>query len=267
MALTDARVLRDITFAEYPGFRPVSLDLHRPADGPAAVPVILELHGGGWRAGRRGQFTPLVSEERSFGRIVAAGFAVAAADYRLSAEAPFPAQLDDVMQAIGWIDEHGPEHGLDPTRIVLWGGSAGGTLAALAGLQGHPSVRGVIDWYGPSDLLEMAEFSAATGAERPTREDHWLGAPVESVPDLARAASPAHVPAAGAPPFYLAHGLDDTAVPSAQSELLAEALARQGVSVEFHREPGVGHFWRGASDAVTDSLFDRAIDFARRVTG
>jgi acetyl esterase/lipase len=262
-----ARVLRDLVFAEYPGFRPVTLDLHLP-DAPDAAgpsPVVLELHGGGWRVGTRAQFTPLVSEERSFGRIAAAGFAVVAADYRLSGEATFPAQVHDVERALGWIGEHADEHGLDATRVVLWGGSAGGTLAALVGLQGHPSVRGVVDWYGPSDLFEMARFTAGRDAPGESREDRWLGAPVMSVPDAADAASPARHVVAGAPPFHLAHGADDTDVPPAQSELLAEALRARGVEVELHLEPGAGHFWRGATDEATDALFDRAIAFARRV--
>ena len=69
----------------------------------------------------------------------------------------------------------------------------------------------------------------------------------------------------GAPPFHLAHGADDTDVPPAQSELLAEALRARGVDVELHLEPGAGHFWRGATDEATDALFDRAIAFALRV--
>ena len=248
-------VIRDLPFVSYPGFRPLSLDLHLPAVTPA--PVILELHGGGWRVGTRAVFTPLVSQERSFDRIVAAGFAVAAVDYRLSGEAHFPAQVDDVLAALDWIGTR-PE--LDASRVVLWGGSAGGTLAALAATRRPSAVRGVIDWYGPSALLAMPRV------EEPSREDLWLGAPVPTVPELATAASPARQVVPGLPPFHLAHGLDDHDVPPAQSELLAAALRGVGVSVELHLEPGAGHFWKGASDAATDALFDRAIDFAQRVT-
>ena len=150
--------------------------------------------------------------------------------------------------------------------MVLWGGSAGGTLAALVGLQGHPSVRGVVDWYGPSDLFEMARFTAGRDAPGESREDQWLGAPVASVPDAAAAGQPRAAGRRGC-----------TAVPPrtrrrrhrraarAQSGLLAEALRARGVEVELHLEPGAGHFWRGASDEATDALFDRAIAFARRV--
>lgn len=258
-------VLRDVVFAEHPGFRPVSLDLHLP-DPPGPHPVVVFLHGGGWRLGRRGQFSPLVAEADSFGRIVAAGFAVASADYRLSGEARYPAQVEDARLALDWVRAHAGEYGLDPARMVLWGASAGGTLAALVGLEAPEGVRGVVDWYGPADLDAMARFSAERGAEEPTREDDWLGAPVSSVPGLAAEASPARRVRPGAPPFHLAHGADDDAVPVAQSRALAGALEAAGVETELHVEPGVGHFWRGASAEVSASLFDRALDFARRVT-
>ena len=252
-----SRVLRDVVFAEYPGYRPLSLDLHLPAgDGPH--PVVLQLHGGGWRVGTRAVFTPLVSVARSFGRITEAGFAVAAVDYRLSGEATYPAQVDDVEHALDWIRER-PE--LDAARVVLWGGSAGGTLAALLGMRRAADIRGVIDWYGVSDLLEMPR-----DASGPSREDLWLGGSVTSIPELAIQASPARNVVHDAPPFLLAHGVDDTDVPPAQSELLAAALRAADVDVELHLEPGAGHFWRGLGEEATDALFERAIAFARRVT-
>jgi len=252
------RVLRDVVFAEYPGFRPVSLDLHLPVgDGPH--PVILQLHGGGWRVGTRSVFTPLVSEEHSFGRIVAAGFAVVAADYRLSGEAHFPAQVDDVERALDWIRER-PD--LDSSRVVLWGGSAGGTLAALLAFRRPTDIAGVIDWYGVSDLFEMATVDATAES----REALWLGAPAADIPDVATAASPTRNVVDDSPPFLLVHGLDDTDVPPAQSELLAAALTRSAVGVQLNLVPAVGHFWRNATEESTDELFSEAISFAERVT-
>lgn len=261
--MNPGRVLRDIVFARHTGFRPLSLDLHLPA-GEEPAPVIVQLHGGGWRQGSRTSFSPLVSAEDSFGRMVAAGFAVAAVDYRLSGEAVFPAQVDDVRAAVAWIRAEGERFGLDGSRLVLWGGSAGGTLAALIGLEEGAAVRGVIDWYGPSDLLAMGEFTRGVDAPGESREDQWLGASVFDVPDTAKAASPAFRVHAGAPPFYLAHGADDNDVPPSQSRRLADALSAVGVDVQLHLEPGAGHFWRGVSDQ--SALFDAAIGFAQRVT-
>ncbi|GAA1002093.1 hypothetical protein GCM10009563_32920 [Subtercola frigoramans] len=173
-----------------------------------------------------------------------------------------------MLAALDWIDMHAEEFGLDASRVVLWGGSAGATLAALAAMRRPQAVRGVIDWYGPADLFEMAAFTAQKGVDGAgtSREDLWLGAPVLSIPDRAAAASPARQAAAGLPPFHIAHGSADTEVPPVQSELLADALRAVGVDVELHLEPGAGHFWKGADDDATAALFDRAIAFAIRVT-
>ena len=250
----------EIDFAQPDGFRPLSLDLRVPA--VAGAPLVVFLHGGGWLRGSRKVFTPGISDARSFDRIVAAGFAVASCEYRLSGEARFPAQLDDVDAALAWLHTHGADHGVDASRIVLWGVSAGATLAALTGLS-RDDVRGVVDWFGPADLFAMA---GAVTADPPaeTREARWLGGTAVDLPDAARLASPALQVHAGAPPFHIAHGTDDEHVPLSQSAALATALHRVGADVDFHEVPGGKHFWQGLDD--TDPLFDRALEFVRRVT-
>ncbi|MFC5791635.1 alpha/beta hydrolase fold domain-containing protein [Agromyces tardus] len=250
----------EIDFAQPTGFRPLSMDLRTP--DAAGAPVVVFLHGGGWLRGSRKVFTPGIGVAQSFDRIVAAGFAVASCEYRLSGEARFPSQLDDVDAAIDWLREHGSEYGADASRLVLWGVSAGATLAALTGLR-RDDVRGVVDWFGPADLVALAELDTGEPAEA-TREARWLGAPAAQLPDAARAASPALQAHAGAPAFHIAHGTADDLVPFAQSEVLAEALRAVGVDVEFHPVPGGGHFWQGVDD--TGPLFDRALDFVARVT-
>jgi len=264
-----SRVIRDIPFAADAGFRPLALDLHLPSDEVARpLPVVVELHGGGWLRGSRREFTPLLTDAESFDLITAAGFAVVAADYRLSGEARFPAQLDDVRRALAWVAGAGAEYGLDADRVVLWGGSAGGTLAALVGLEPGARVRGVIAWYGPSDLFAMEAHTRSLGVDAPgeSREDRWLGGWVAEIPDAARAASPVSHVHAAAPPFHLAHGEADDAVPLAQSESLAAALRAVGVEAELVVEPAAGHFWRDAAPDRVQALFERAIAFARRVT-
>ncbi|MEU1972143.1 alpha/beta hydrolase [Microbacterium sp. NPDC019599] len=250
----------EIDFAQPEGFRPLSLDLRTP-DAEAA-PLVVFLHGGGWLRGSRRTFTPGISAAQSFDRIVAAGFAVASCEYRLSGEARFPAQLDDVDAALAWLRTHASDYGVDAVRPVLWGVSAGATLAALTGLR-RDDIAGVVDWFGPADLFTLAELD--TG-ERPedTREARWIGGPAASFPDAARAASPALQAHPGAPPFHIAHGTADELVPFVQSEALAAALTTVGADVEFDAVPGGGHFWQDVED--TALLFDRAIAFCRRAT-
>lgn len=254
------RVTRDIEYSQPEGFRALSLDLRTPDRSNA--PLVVFLHGGGWLRGSRTVFTPGISDAQSFDRIVTAGFAVASCEYRLSGEARFPAQLDDVDAALAWLHTHGAEHGVDAARVVLWGVSAGATLAALAGLR-RDDVRGVVDWFGPSDLFAMAAVTTGEPPEQ-TREARWLGGTAADLPDAARLASPALRVHAGAPPFHIAHGTADEHVPYAQSEALAAALRAVGADAELIAVDGGRHFWQGLDD--TDPVFDAAIDFARRVT-
>jgi acetyl esterase/lipase len=217
-----------VIYREVPGFRPLELDLTAPDD---AVATIVYLHGGGWRRGSR--LTPLPGFEHLAGELVAQGFRVAVADYRLSGEATFPAPLEDVRAAIEFVRDGKP--------LFLWGESAGAHLGLLAGLTGS-TVDAVVAWFPPTDLLGL------TGDV--SREAALLGAPPESVPDLAREASPLTHAHAGAPPVLLMHGSDDDLVPAAQSVRLAEALRAVGAPVELHLVPGARHRWTGADPAA-----------------
>src|SRR6478735_6481367 len=245
----------EVDFAQPEGFRPLSLDLRTPdVDG---APIVVFLHGGGWLRGNRKVFTPGISDAQSFDRIVAAGFAVASCEYRLSGEARFPAQLDDVDAALAWLYAHASDHGIDASRIVLWGVSAGATLAALTALR-RDDVRAVVDWFGPADLFTMAEHDLGE-APADTREARWIGGPAARHPETARLASPVHQVRPGAPPFHIAHGIADEHVPFSQSVELADALRGAGAEVDFHPVQAGRHFWQGYAD--TGPLFDRAIDF------
>jgi acetyl esterase/lipase len=270
----DGSMRRAVPYAVRPGFRPLQLDLYQPA-GDAPHPVVLFLHGGGWRLGSRGTFCPTWRHWRAdpFARIMAAGFAVASAEYRLSGEAVFPAQLDDVTDALRWICARADELGVDTDRVVVWGESAGGHLAALLGLaatRARPgAVAGVVDWYGPSDLTTLAEQARPDAVARSdaadSREALLIGAPAAEEPELARAASPVSYVHASAPPFHIAHGTADRFVPVAQSEELAEALRRAGVPVELDLIDGADHMWQGATDP--ERILARALAFAKRISG
>ncbi|MEV6171582.1 alpha/beta hydrolase [Streptomyces sp. NPDC051954] len=265
-----------------PGYRPLALDLYTPV-GKGPFPVIVYLHGGGWRLGSRREFGPAFDglTPDPWTTLTRAGFAVASVDYRLSGEAPFPAQVHDVKAAVRWLRHRHGELNLDAEHIVAFGESAGGHLAALLGLtpdhaelEGTVGVTGpssrvtaVIDWYAPTDLLALSRHTPPAppgGAGQPSREALLLGNQAQQVPHLARLASPvAHVSAA-APPFHIAHGADDRLVPSGQSQALTTALRSAGVPVDLHLVEGAGHLWTGADDATP--LLDTAIKFAQAVT-
>ena len=267
--MTDVVIRSGVVVRQVEGFRPQCVDLYMPADGAQAVCVYL--HGGGWRVGSRragpGPLSP--TSGRLFERMAAQGLAVASADYRLSGEARFPAQLDDVLATFRWLrDDCADVAGLP---LVVFGVSAGGHLAALASLaslaslDGSVAVRAAALWYAVTDLLAMPEDLAAAGVvledREASREARLLGAPAADVPQLARAASPVMQVRAGAPPFLLLHGDADRAVPFSQSQRLHDALLSAHNSSTLETVAGYDHMFRAMPDADVEALVDRTCAF------
>ncbi|WP_017627290.1 alpha/beta hydrolase [Nocardiopsis chromatogenes] len=216
------------------------------------VPVVVWLHGGGWFTGDR-------SMAPDPGRtLIARGIAMASIEYRLSGQATFPAQLHDVRSAIRFLRSRADRFGLDPEAIGLWGSSAGGHLAALAGVCGHRAalpgetgsdasdarVQAVCDGYGPVDLhLAVAEaghgIPSLSGADAP--EARLIGGHPAQMPERARAACPLTYVTGEAPPFLIAHGTDDVLVRPKHSVMLHEALQGTGVDSVLYLVDGYRH--------------------------
>ncbi|MFE9769102.1 alpha/beta hydrolase fold domain-containing protein [Streptomyces sp. NPDC005808] len=252
----DVRRYDGLSYATNSGYRARLLDLSVP---PAAEPpgVVVWIHGGAWMEGDRRHPPPTVSADLLFGSLLRAGLAVATIDYRHAREAPFPAQLHDVKAAIRYLRHYAGQLAIDGTRIGVWGESAGGHLAALAGLTGaaHPSLEGaegiaegdttvaaVVDWYGITDV-------GALLPDRPGPDDPFVtllgGEPADRT-SLAAAASPLNHGGAPAPPFLLMHGTHDTLVPIEHSERLAELLRAAGNHAELVAVPGAEHIFLNA---------------------
>ncbi|WP_433124414.1 alpha/beta hydrolase fold domain-containing protein [Micromonospora sp. CA-240977] len=255
---------RDIVVNEVPGFRPLTLDLVVPAAVPDPVPVLVWIHGGAWLFGSPKHPADWLMRADPFTAAIRAGFAVASAQYRLSGEAPFPAQLDDVKAAVRWLRRNGDQVGVDRGRIAVWGESAGGHLASLVALTGvdqdDSRVDAAVCWYAPANLLTMqsqAHPSATIdhdAADSP--ESLLIGAALTEHPELGRAASPITHVTGQAPPMLLVHGDQDLVVPVGQSEELAAALAAAGAEVELSVVPGADHCFAGVplEPVVRDSL-------------
>jgi acetyl esterase/lipase len=268
------RLLTGVPYAAIPGVRPLELDLYLPA-GEGPHPVALFLHGGGWRLGSRRSGGPAFPGRSLFERVARAGIAVASADYRLSGEAVWPAQLSDAKAAVRWLRARADELGVDGDRIAAWGESAGGHLAELLGLVADPALEGdvgvtgpssavvaVAAWYAPSDVAAVATDTGADPADATTREAQLLGAAPATVPDVAAQASPVGHVRGDVPPFLLLHGRADRFVPCVQSERLSAALSDAGADVELHTYDGADHMWLGAPEAAADAL-DRTVAFLR----
>ncbi|GAA4811666.1 alpha/beta hydrolase [Streptomyces ziwulingensis] len=265
-------LLRGAVYAVPDGSRPLAVDVWLPEDATGPVPVVVFVHGGGWRTGLRDDLGPRFRDWRPgpFARLAQAGFAVACPDYRLSGEAPHPAQRDDLAALLDWLRTRAADLGLDTGRTVLWGESAGGHLAALTALtQPTGTISGCVTWYAPTDLPALAEDRPegtydprdATGFEA-----LLLGGAPADLPEAARDASPVAHAGADSPPFLLLHGTDDVLIPARQSVRLAEALRAAGHHPDLRLLSGGNHLWVGLSDADVAECYTRTVEFARRCT-
>lgn len=222
------------------------LDLHIPLTDAGAVPVVLWLHGGGWFTGDR---TLAPDLEAIAGRT---GIAFASIDYRLSGEAAFPAQLDDVIAAIRHLRTQGAQWGIDGQRIGLWGASAGGHLAALAALAASSTAAGapedarvscVVACYPPVDLeLIIAQRPAGWSWDQ-TPEGRLLALDpqTEAGSRKARAANPLNHVSDQAPSFLLCHGTSDALVPPIHSEMLYQRLKSHSIHAQLYLLEGYRH--------------------------
>ena len=252
---------RAVIFGEKDGFRALELDVYGARKSSEPRPLVLYIHGGGWRVSSR-QRAPRETRAWTpgfFERVVDAGFVVAANDYRFSGEALYPAAVEDTGDALLWLRKHAADYGIDPARVVLWGQSAGGLLAAMVGLVGGLGpIRGVVCWYPLTDLASLDHDDESSFAAL------FLGGPIGQRLDLARLASPTHHAHKDAPPFLLQHGTNDTMAPFDQSVRLRDALINAGASARLEAVEGAGHFFEGSDDV--EAIFGRALEFLRSVT-
>ncbi len=207
------------------------LDVFVPPGPPK--PLVVWIHGGAWQNGNK--------ENAPSMQLLPAGFAAASIRYRLSQQAPMPAQIDDCRAAIRFLRANASKYGYDATKIGIWGSSAGGHLVALLGTigEGADKVQAVVDWFGPTALRRMAMYPSRMDHNSPEApEARLIGGPVQQNPELAEKANPISYVSKDDPPFLIQHGDADPLVPIEQSELLRDALAKAGVPVEltiFHR--------------------------------
>ena len=269
--------LRDVTFAQLAGFRPLTLDLYVPPKTGAPKPAIVFIHGGAWRHRTARDGGTLKDFPAVLASIAARGYVVASVNYRFVGEARFPGPVQDVEMAIRWLRLHASEYGVDVGRFVAWGSSAGGEIATVIGAgcgvkeleppgpnpgaaaspapaagsaaakKSGPSpstcVQGVIDWYGIIDLeSNPADLGKTDVPGIHAHEDAYLGCDVPKCPPgLARSASPLAYIDSKDPPFLIQHGTADVTVSPKQSQRLYDALRAAGVPAELVLYPNVAH--------------------------
>lgn len=259
---------RDLSYVEA-GHERQKLDLYLPERSEKPLPVLLWIHGGGWRNGSKDMCPPL---RQGF---IGKGYAVASLGYRLSGDAIFPAQIEDVKAAVRWLRANAGRYKLDAKRFAAWGSSAGGHLVALLGVTGEVGdfdkganldqssrVQAVVDYYGPADFMRFVNTPGyESHRTRNSPENLLVGGIISEQPELAARVSPVTYVTPEDPPYFIVHGDADPTVPINQSESLHAALRKAKVESTLVVIPGGRH---GGPEFSAPDLLQRIEAFLAR---
>jgi acetyl esterase/lipase len=273
----------------------IKADVYGAAD--ATRPVVIWIHGGALIMGNREQM-----DRALLGKLLNAGYVVVSIDYRLAPETKLPAILEDLQDACRWVREKGPElFHVDPKRIAVMGGSAGGYLTLAAGFRVEPRPRALVSFWGYGDIAgpwysRPDPFYSKMAAVPKEEAAKAVGGPVLSEssgknnrgrfylycrqqglwpkevtgfdPDKQPKAFDEFCPvrnvAANYPPTLLIHGTKDTDVPYELSAMMATELKRKGVEHELVTVEGAGHVLGGAKPAVVAGIHDQVVAFLKK---
>ncbi len=228
-AIQDRVTIREGVVFGTGGGRELRCDIFEPPPAVKNGVGVLLLHGGGWSGGDRSQL-------KGYGVLLGRrGYTCIASEYRLTGEALWPAQIEDVKCAVRYFRSNAVEFGVDPDRLVVSGNSAGGHLSLMAAAATTPAFEGDGGNAGVSSAVAATiAFYPPTGLDRRA----WGGLPAlfgeGAVPETMSAASPLSYATAGFPPTLLIQGNKDEIVPAAEATNMYEALDKAGVPVELH---------------------------------
>jgi acetyl esterase len=231
--------------------------------GVTNAPAAIIVHGGGWvRGNREVDVAPL------FKPLSDAGFAWFSIDYRLATDVTqFGAAIDDVEQAIRFVDAHAAEFHVDPQRLALIGESAGGQLAAMAALRGPAPVKAVVALYAPTDLVTLVKSSDYIPARirQSVQGTPWEALILAGLAQL----SPINNVRRDMPAFLFIHGTEDPLVPFAQSREMCARMRQAGASCEVFPVEGAGHGirWWESYPEFSSAYKQKMVDWLRKQLG
>ena len=235
-------VRRDLVYTPEGWPEKIPADLFRPRSG-GRHPAVLLIHGGGW-TGKDGrwQVEPIAKQ------LVRRGYVVLNVTYRLAPKYIYPAPVDDMREAVKWMQDHAVELGIDPARIAVFGYSAGGYLAAMTAYT-QTDIRAVVAGGTPGDLALYPGGDLVP---------QCLGGTRQEIPKRFREASPANYITPQSPPTFIYHAVEDQLVPREHAWAMITGLEKSGVPHEV--------YWINGRDHVPAFLFPasaitRAIDF------
>jgi acetyl esterase/lipase len=218
------------------------LDVYLPA-AKAPFPVVIMIHGGGWVMGDKREYATSNKTKALLDR----GYAVIAINYRLSGVAKFPAQIQDVKAAVRYVRANAEKYKLNSNKIAAWGTSAGGHLTALLATSAgeklfddanlgnanqSSAIQAAVDWFGPTDFLQMDAQSVAQGCGagghdlKSSPESALMGFEIQTNKTKVANANPITYVSTSTSPMYITHGMSDCTVPLGQSQILYDAILK-----------------------------------------
>jgi acetyl esterase/lipase len=261
-------VQRDLEYAKA-GDVSLKLDVYQPkAESAKPRPCVVWIHGGGWQNGNKSNGARML-----VGVLASGDYVGASVGYRLTDVASWPAQINDCKAAIRYLRANATKLGIDPNKIGVWGGSAGGHLVSLLGTSGDvPELEGnlgttgvssrvtcVVDFCGPADF-------ALFGLDSPRLNESnnsvykLFGGPPKDKADTAKQASPVTYVTKDDPPFLIMHGTADPLVPINQAQRLHDAQQQAGCSTLFVKVIDGGHgFFSPAIASRVKDFFDKQL--------
>jgi acetyl esterase/lipase len=243
----DIEEIKNIEYKSING-KSLQIDMYRPRDNSKPAPLLVFIHGGGWKGGERSDYLVYLVP------FAKKGYVTATVSYRLIQDGTYPACIEDITDAVKWFFRNGDTYGYDPDKIALIGGSAGGHLSLLAGYGWESSssgsdstssffkihkIKAVVDFYGPADLTTEygRNHDLVTGL---------LGKRYEEAPEKFKDASPMYHLDKNDPPTLIFQGSSDNLVPASQSVMLKEKLDSLGIPAELYCLP----LWPHTMDIV-----------------
>jgi acetyl esterase/lipase len=242
----------------------LQMNIARPKNGKGPLPAVLCIHGGGFRAGHRDGYNNLII------RLAQRGYVAATVSYRLAPKYQFPAAVHDTKAAVRWLRANAAKYQIDPARIGVTGGSAGGHLAQFLGVTAgvrrfegdggnadqSSAVTCVVNVYGPSDFTKSYGKSVDAAEVLPL----FLGGNLETARHQHIVSSPLYWVTPLAAPTLCIHGTDDKYVAHEQAVWLIDRLKGADVEAELLTLEGAGHGFKGKDAEVADEALFRYFD-------
>ncbi|MBG7609101.1 MAG: alpha/beta hydrolase [Verrucomicrobia bacterium] len=240
---TDFTSRKDVVFTSEKWPAPLAADTYKPSS-QKPTPAVLLIHGGGWNDKERRSDMARIAKA-----LAKRGYFVMNTTYRLTPDWKFPAQAEDMEEALRYMRRNSTELNIAPERIATFGYSAGGHLAALAGLNPKNKVKTIVAGGAPSDLSFWPN-GKLTGL--------LLGGPLDGKEKIYREASPVTYVKKDSPPIFIYHGTKDTLVPVEHPKAFISALEEHGVDHEVYWIEGRSHI---LSHLFSANAIPEAIDF------